>query len=383
MSPISRRTSLQVLAASAAATLAPLTASSSAPAALAPSSSEAAALAALARQFIAQHRVPGLSVAFAHRGQPAFQAAFQAAFGLADEAARVPLTTQHRFRIASLSKPLTAVAIFLLIQQKKLQLDAKVFAPAYGLAPDLEPTSCPHLAAISVHHLLTHTSGTWPNDNRDPMFRFPALGHAELIARTLRDQPPQQAPGQRFAYSNFGYCLLGRLIEKISGQSYPDFVQAAILAPCGISGMQIAGNTLAERAPSEVVYSGRDGEDPYNINVRRMDSHGGWLATPSDLLSFLTHCDGAAFPSDLLNQISFQTMMAPTNANPGYASGWAVNAAPNRWHTGSLPGTTAIAVQTARGLCWVACANSRSKDLASALDRLMWDLARAVPAWKA
>ena len=378
MPSISRRTSLRHLAVGTAS-LAPLLSSSLAQGALPPSPSEAAAMERLARQCMAAHQVPGLSLAFAYRGQPTFQAAF----GLADLATGEALTPDHRFRIASLSKPLTAVAIFQLIEQGKIHLDDKVFGPALALAGKLPLTDHPGLADISVHHLLTHTSGGWPNDRRDPMFLHPALDQAELMARTLREQALRQPPGTHYAYSNFGYCLLGRLIEKISGQSYADFMQASVLAPCRIAHMQIAGNTLAERAPSEVVYHGRDGEDPYHMNVRRMDAHGGWLARPAEFVNFLVHCDGSALPRDLLKPASFTSMMTATAANPGYASGWCVNAAPNRWHTGSLPGTTTIAVQTARGLCWAAFANSRSQDLASALDRLMWDLAKAVPAWAA
>jgi hypothetical protein len=147
--------------------------------------------------------------------------------------------------------------------------------------------------------------------------------------------------------------------------------------------MKIAGNTLADRLPGEVVYHGRNGEDPYRMNVRRMDAHGGWLASPADLVKFLIRADGSAQPSDLLKAASFKSMMTATKANAGYASGWAVNAVPNRWHGGSLPGTATIAVQTASGLCWAGFANSRSKDIGGALDRLMWDLAKAVPAWNA
>ena len=71
-----------------------------------------------------------------------------------------------------------------------------------------------------------------------------------------------------------------------------DFVNESILRRCGIQAMKIAGNTLADRVPGEVVYHGRNGEDPYRMNVRRMDAHGGWLASPADLVKFLIHCDG-------------------------------------------------------------------------------------------
>jgi CubicO group peptidase (beta-lactamase class C family) len=336
---------------------------------------ESTAIAAIAGKFMVYHKVPGLSIAFSRLGKPVFEAAF----GLADECSGEALTTRHTFRIASISKPLTAVGIFRLIERGKLKLDDKVFGPAGLLALGGKGK----LPQITVHHLLTHTAGGWSNDGDDPMFRHPEMDHAEHISRTLRDQPLKHNPGDHYAYSNFGYCLLGRVIEKVSGKPYADFIQESVLGPCGIERMKIAGNTLADRIAGEVVYHGRNGEDPYRMNVRRMDAHGGWLASPADLVKFLVRCDGADQPSDLLKKPSFKTMMTPTKANPGYASGWAVNAAPNRWHSGSLPGTSTIAVQTARGLCWAGFANSRSKDLGNALDRLMWDLAKSVPAWNA
>jgi CubicO group peptidase (beta-lactamase class C family) len=377
MKPMTRRRCLQRIASALpAAVLAPmLPYPARAAETPAPSNAESTLIARIAKKFITEHEVPGLSVAFSHRGKPVFQAAF----GMADEGAGEAMTTDHLFRIASISKPITSVGIFLLVEKGKLKLDDKVLGPA-GL---LGIGGSPKLANITIHHLLTHTSGGWQNDRDDPMFRHPEMDHAELIARTLRDQPLKHAPGENYAYSNFGYCLLGRVVEKVSGKSYADFMQKSVLAPCGIERMKIAGNTLADRITGEVVYHGRNGEDPYRMNVRRMDAHGGWLATPADLVKFLVRCDGSAQPSDLLKKPSFKTMMTPTQANPGYASGWAVNAAPNRWHSGSLPGTSTIAVQTSSGLCWAGFTNSRSKDLANALDRLMWDIAKSVPAWNA
>ena len=76
------------------------------------------------------------------------------------------------------------------------------------------------------------------------MFRFKSWDQAKLITWTLENLPLTYAPGQHWAYSNFGYCVLGRVIEKVSGQPYKDYVQQAVLTPCGVTDMQIAGNTL-------------------------------------------------------------------------------------------------------------------------------------------
>lgn len=344
-----------------------------------PTGAESTVIAALARKFMADYGVPGLSAAFAHRDK----LVFRAAYGVADEASREELTVDHTFRIASLSKPLTAVTVFGLIEQGKLKPGDKVFGPDGLLAFDAVKDLPPRVAGVTVHHLLTHTAGGWGNERADPMFQHPDLGHAELIARTLREHPLQHDPGTAYAYSNFGYCVLGRIVEKLTGKSYEEHVRKAVLDRCDIRTMKIAGNTLAERATGEVVYHGRNGENPYDMNVRRMDAHGGWLARPEDLVKFLAHADGLAETPDVLRESTLKEMLQGTKANAGYASGWAVNAVPNRWHSGSLPGTATIAVTTASGMCWAGFTNARSPGISPALDRLMWDIAKAVPSWRA
>ena len=309
-------------------------------------------------------KLPGLSVAMARHGKMVFEQAF----GWADRDAREKLTPQHRFRIASISKPITSVTLFTLIEAGRLRLDDTVFG-ARGVLGTMygSPPYTPHIEDIRMVHLMTHTCGGWTNDGRDPMFRHPEMDHAQLIRWTLANQPLVNPPGEKYAYSNFGYCVLGRVIEKLTGQPYPRYVQDKVLSQCGIRDMQIAGNTLADRASGEVVYYQPD-ESPYDMNVRRMDSHGGWIATAADLVHFAEHMDGILKPGSL------REMTTGTAANAGYAKGWAVNKVPNWWHTGSLPGTATLMVRTASGFCWAALANTRSKDLPAAMDRMMWQL---------
>jgi CubicO group peptidase (beta-lactamase class C family) len=344
-----------------------------------PTGKETQAIETIARKFMAEFAVPGFSVAFGHRDK----LVFRAAYGVADELSREELTVDHTFRIASISKPLTAVAVFGLIEQGKLKPGDKVFGPGGLLVVDSGKDLPPRVGEITIHHLLTHTAGGWGNDREDPMFQHLELGHADLIARTLRDLPLQHDPGTSYAYSNFGYCLLGRVVEKLTAKSYDRHVQEAVLDRCDIRAMKIAGSTLAERASGEVAYHGRNGENPYDMNVRRMDAHGGWIARPDDLVKFLIHTDGFAETPDLLQEATLTEMSQGTKANTGYASGWAVNAVPNRWHSGSLPGTATIAVTTASGMCWAGFANARSPGISPALDRVMWAIAKAVPEWRA
>jgi hypothetical protein len=115
-----------------------------------------------------------------------------------------------------------------------------------------------------------------------------------------------------------------------------------------------------------------------------MDSHGGWLATPVDLVRFAMHVDGFTTTPNILSRDTIETMTTPCDANPNYARGWNVNKLGNWWHTGSLPGSTTIMVRTSSGFCWAALTNTRSHPsnaINLALDNLVWDMARKVSHW--
>jgi CubicO group peptidase (beta-lactamase class C family) len=258
--------------------------------------------------------VPALSISIAYRGD----ILYEEAFGFADNNQR--LTSSHLFRIASVTKPITSVAIFKLVEQNKISLSNTIFGKDGILQEDFgKPPYCRYLEDLQVQHLLAHTGGGWGSGPNDPMFANPLITQHELISSTISTVPLEHPPGQSWAYSNFGYCLLGRVIEKVTGQTYEEFVLRHVLGDCGVSNMRIGGNTLADRVPSEVVYRGQGkGEDPYAMNIRRMDSHGGWLATPSDLVRFLTHVDRLTSGNILRpDTIDFMTIVVMN----GYARG--------------------------------------------------------------
>ena len=345
-------------------------------------------MAELAAVFMATNDVPGLSVSIAVKGK----LAYAEAFGVADRDTGETLTPQHRFRIASVTKPITSAGIFSLIEAGKLKLDSRVFGPNAVLGDDYYPTPYPALFTlrspdrsmveqITIEHLLTHTAGGWGNVVNDPMFSNREMSQRELIAWTLAHMPLSVPPGNSFAYSNFGYCLLGRVIEKITGRTYEQYIKDNILRRCGIVDMQIAGNTLGDRAVNEVKYHDQTGRDPYGMNVARMDSHGGWIAAPGDLTAFFVHIDGFRDTEQLLGDDTLRTMTTPTIANPRYAKGLFVNAQDNWWHTGLLPGTETISVRTHGDFCWSAFINTRLPDMGHSLDQLIWRMVHSVPDW--
>jgi CubicO group peptidase (beta-lactamase class C family) len=380
---ISRRESLKQIASIAAASALPFWLPRMSSIAVAdesqpvPTESQLARMDEIANRFMTEYKVPGLSVAIARHGQ----FVYRKGFGLADVASGEKVTPDNLFRIASVSKPITSVAIFTLIERGRLKLSDRVFGRDAVLGSDFGSSYSERVQKITLEQLLTHTCGGWQNEANDPMFLNLAMNSHALIRWTLQNRPLQNEPGTHYAYSNFGYCILGRVIEKVSGQTYAEFVEQNVLAKCDVSDMRIAGNTLLDTAPGEVVYYGQNGESPYDMNVRRMDSHGGWIATPSDLVNFAMRVDGFSYTPNILEPATIDTMTTPTSANPSYAKGWMVNPLNNWWHTGSLPGTTSIMVRTSSGLCWAALANTRTAGMDLALDQMMSDMAGAVPAW--
>lgn len=333
-------------------------------------------------QFMQEFSVPGMQLAY-RRGA---RTLYAGCFGEADRDPRRPVRPDSRFRIASDSKAFTAAAILLLVEKGQVQLEDRVFAPGGVLHQfaELGPQR-DWLHAITVHELLTHTCGGWGNSDNDPMFERPGLDHDQLIAWTLRTHRLENPPGAHYAYSNFGYCVLGRVIERASGLPYAPFVRRNVMQPAGIHDMQIGTH---QAAPNEVRYYGQGDENPYDFPIYRMDSHGGWIATADDMARFLaclfSPADHENAPS-ILNSESLRVMTTGTSANPNYACGLAVNREGNAWHSGSLPGTTSLMVHTHSGMAWAAVLNTRSEkpEMASRLDRMLWEIARSVPQWNA
>jgi CubicO group peptidase (beta-lactamase class C family) len=332
--------------------------------------------------FQQEYRVPAMSVAISKRGR----FVYDRAGGMADRQYMMQAQQNTIFRIADLSKPITAVTIFSLIQAGKLNLNDKVFGPSgvfgtkYG-----KPPYKPYVADVTVDHLLTHTAGGWAADDSDPMFHNNGWDQAKLIASTIQNVPLTSPPGTHWAYSNFGYCVLGRVIEQVTAQPYDAYVQANVFAPCGISGMQIGRNSQRDRASDEVVYIGQYSEAPYKINVTRMDSTAGWLASSTQLVQFLNHVAGAPDIPALLKPetIRMMTLAAPA-APPGNvrcARGWMVANDGTWFHSGSLPGSTSLMVRNLDGSCSAALCNTRTEphgEMDDALYQAMWTLTQSV-----
>jgi N-acyl-D-amino-acid deacylase len=339
-------------------------------------------------------------------------------YGFADRERGRTAQADSLFRIASLSKPITAVAALKLVEEGRLGLDDKAFRLLDDMKPPPGAFFDPRLTDITVRDLLRHSGGFDRAASGDPMFKpmdiAGAMGVAppasvETIIRYMFTQPLDFPPGTQYAYSNFGYCLLGRIIERVTGERYRDFVRTHILKPMGITDMRPGRTERKSRADGEVVYYDVPGSwltpsvfpfirDPVALpdggfHLEAMDSHGGWLASVVDLMRFLTAVDGRSRRRGFLKPETIAEMTARPplaeyrDAPTYYALGWQVRPQGNDanwWHTGSLTGSAAIMVRAHNGLAWAALFNSLPTDadaFLAELDRALWKAAEGVAAW--
>jgi CubicO group peptidase (beta-lactamase class C family) len=331
--------------------------------------------------FMTTYNVPAVSVAIT-KGE---KLVYLKAYGISDKSKGTKATISDRYRLASLSKQFTSVAIMKLLDQGKIKLNDKVFGDGALLGKTYGTKAYgAHITEITVDELLHHTSGGWGNEVNDPMFSNQAMTAAQLITWTLDNRPLDHVPGTNYDYSNFGYCILGRVIEKITGQTYEEAVKTLVLTPIGITDMTIGGNTLAQKLPKEVTYYGQSGEDPYAYNISRMDSHGGWIATAADLARFLVYIDKFPVRPDILTPSTLNIMYTSSTANAAYGCGWGISGN-NYFHTGSLPGTATEQGRLDNGFNFVILTNTRSwkTNFDNDLDQIFWKAYAKKPTWAA
>jgi len=222
---------------------------------------------------------------------------------------------------------------------------------------------------VTVKDLLQHTSGGWNNAYPgDIVYTNPTFTPAQLITWALTNKPLANAPGTTYQYSNFGYLVLARIIEKSSGKTCEEYIKNDIFKLIGIRDIELAGNTLAERKNNEVVYYGQGGEPAfvYTDPLRRNDGPSAWIASPTDLLRFITAIDSLPSRPDILSNATLTIMRTPSALNQNYASGLNienhVDAGGSLWyHYGSIPGAQSVFLRMSNGMCAAFTANSRSK----------------------
>jgi CubicO group peptidase (beta-lactamase class C family) len=376
----------------------------------------------LMRSFVARNNVPGAALAVTRRGK----LVYARGFGFADVDRRETVKPDSLFRIASISKTITATAVLKLVEDGKVTLDTRVFR-YLDLRPHFERRGMrqvdPRLRDVTVQHLLNHTGGWEHHETGGPMSRSVHIAHAfgveppappELIIRYMMGQPLDFAPGQRFEYSNFGFCVLGRVIEKASGMRYGDYVRKEVLAPLAVERTRLGRTLYQARAPGEVRYydakrrmshsvmgrNGRLAPEPYGgFCIEAMDSCAGWISSAIDLLRFAATFDDPT-RSKILSEKSIKRMFSrpPGDAVPNkqakgpekyYGCGWWVRPATkdkfSTDHFGALDGNSSILFRRFDGISWAALFNTqldaKGEKIPPSFDPLIHEAVDKVKTW--
>ncbi|MBG0859226.1 MAG: beta-lactamase family protein [Bacteroidales bacterium] len=353
--------------------------------------------------FMRKWSIAGASIAISKDGR----LVYARGFGFADTTTKEEVQPYSKFRIASISKLVTAVAIMKLREEGKLNLNDRIFGEAGILNdPYYSNPRDKRIYDITIAHLLSHEGGwtqRWGDQMFMPLVIADKMGvkppvNTRTIVRFALDKRLHFTPGTGKAYSNLGYGILGLVIEKISGMPYAEYCKRAVLEPIGIYDMTLARNLPSKKAPFEVTYyepsdvipkpsiygTGELVSPTYGGNdIEALGGAGAWLGTPPDLMRLLLAVDGFRTRHDILSDESINYM---TDNDNGYAPvGWKTTIYNGTWwRTGSFPGSTGMIKRQSDGFAWVALFNSSAwngPEIYSYINNMMHRVISQVKHW--
>jgi CubicO group peptidase (beta-lactamase class C family) len=248
-------------------------------------------------------KTPALSVAVVENGR----IVYARAFGVGDITARTPATTETRFRIASVTKMFTAVAVMQLVEAGRVRLDE----PLATYLPD-----APHAAEVTIRQLLTHTSGLWNyGDDAFATGRVATPTTPRAIIASLAQRPLDHKPGAAFSYSNTGYVLLGLVVEAVSHQTLADYEREHVFGPA-----KMTATTFGEAAPGAPAaqgYMDATGTAAIPYSPSWFYGDGDIVSTASDVARF----DIALMDGTLVKPATFAEMQSSAVAAPELGRG--------------------------------------------------------------
>jgi CubicO group peptidase (beta-lactamase class C family) len=289
-------------------------------------------------------------------------------YGLANEELGIAATLRTKYRIGSMTKQFTSMAILILQEQGVLKVED-------SLGTHLSDVPA-HWAGVTLHQLLTHTSGimhSWNLSGFAETMMIPATLDETLVR--FHDQPLLFAPSTKFAYSGVGYFVLAKVIETVSGRSYEDFLRTEIFSPLGMddTGADTPDVILKDRASGYMLEGGVLKNAPI-IYVPILTGGGNLYSTVEDLSEW----ERALTARRLISPESYDAMYRPELAN--YAYGWGVvdrNGRREFRHGGGVPGFKAHILRTPdEHLCVIVLSNvqhAAPEQIANQLADMVYD----------
>jgi N-acyl-D-amino-acid deacylase len=344
---------------------------------------------------IAASSIPGATFALASNGR----LIYARGYGCANTSSNLAIQPDSLMRVASVSKTFTAIGILQMLQAGKLSLSDPVFTKwLTNFQPLAGQQIDPQVKLVTIQELLEHTGG-WdrnvthsyqgktysePVDIANYIATQEGVGEpgtCQDVISAFLSVPLDHAPGTVYAYSDFGYCVLGRVLEAVSGMGYEQYVQQNILKPLGIGRQKLTATMMSDTVNGEVTYYDIPGAAlvqsifpfvtgkvarPYGEKfLETLDSSGGWVANAVDLVRFVEGIDGR-HGGPLLSTATVKLMTTYTAAQGFTTSsyyGLGFNMAPNgtgiRWtKDGANAGVASYLTHSPSGFSWAFILNS-------------------------
>lgn len=349
-----------------------------------------------------KYQVPGVALAVARDGR----LVFARGYGYADTDLQLPVQPDSLFRLASVTKPHTATAIFKLIEQGKLSLSDKAFSILSNLQPLPGTVVDPRIATITIQELLEHESGWYgeaDGTGYDPMFDVdhiaqvmgvPPPADCPTIIRYELGRPLDTDPGTYYSYLNFGYCILGEVVHEVTGVPYDVYLKANVTGPIGNSRTALGGSLKTDRVPGEVTYYDFPGAAlvasvfppfgmvprPYGgFSMLANEADGGLVSNTIELLRFLTSING-----DGATQL-LQTPPAPDLPHglgvPFFGQGWVWGFNGGIWGTSTGFVLDSSAPQGRTDFAFLANSRPASGAWYTDMDNQLLDTGRQIANW--
>jgi CubicO group peptidase (beta-lactamase class C family) len=260
---------------------------------------------------------PGAAVAVIDHGR----VAFLRTYGLADLEAGTPVTESTNFRLASLTKPFTALAIMLLVRDGRLSLDERV--------ADLLPDFPAYGREIRIRHLLTHTSGLRAYQDFVPASSTRHVKDRDVVALLRRTDTLLFPPGAAFRYGDSGYAILALVVETVSGQPFAAFMRDRIFAPAGMTstivwepGVSEIGNRALGYAPTASGFRLAD-----HSNTSTVLGDGGIYSSVRDLVAWERALDERTLIDARLQELAWTPAALEDGTRTHYGFGWFIERA--------------------------------------------------------
>src|SRR5579859_2903346 len=294
---------------------------------------------ALVQQQVKSYNIPGLSIAVTQQRK----IVFSRAYGWADLESKTPVTAETLFRIGSITKPITATAALILAEKRQLDLDAPVqrYCPAFPEKP----------WPVTTRELLVHMGGVRAFRSEGAVSpEFFSDAHYERVADSLAlfaNDPLIAQPGTRYEYSNYGYDLVGCVLEGASGRPFDELLRTIIFVPAAMPATTLDDSTriVPGRSRNYTHAKDRGIRNAKPIDTSNRIPAAGLLSTADDLERFALALESGKFlPAATVRQM-WTEQTTPDGKRTGYALGWMIqdrNGTRVVAHTGEQPGSSTI-----------------------------------------